>query len=302
MFSLIVCSVDRFDRLERLFQSLARQTFRNFEVILVDQNPDDRLAPLVGAFRNSFPIHHARSPKGLSLARNRGIALAGRTYVAFPDDDCWYRAETLAQVLAKFQADPELSVVTGRTFDADGKPSLSPSLDAETTVTRRNYLSCGNSNSIFVTRALLVEIGGFDERLGVGAATPFQSGEEADLLLRAIAARRKLVYFPDIVVHHDQVDQDVTASHALRAAKYGRGFGALMRKHRFGTLYALYRLARPMASALIALLRGDRATLNYKWSWLSGIARGYWTWDRVSSGLPFSTAGTGSREEPRQRP
>jgi GT2 family glycosyltransferase len=182
-----------------------------------------------------------------------------------------------------------LSAVTGRTFDAFDTPSLSPSGDAITTITRDNYLACGNSNTIFVKRSLLAEIGGFDERLGVGAQTPFQSGEEADLLLRAIERGKQLTYFPDIVVHHDQVDKQITLTHAARAAKYGRGFGALLRKHRFGSFFVLYRLLRPLASAARAMLRGDRAMAYYKWAWLTGIAEGYRTWDRISSGLPFST-------------
>ena len=180
MFSLVVCTVDRFDRLERLFQSLRAQTCRDFEVVLVDQNPDDRLVPVIENYRSSFPINHLRSPKGLSLARNRGLAVSGGAYVGFPDDDCWYRPETLADVASKFRRHGELCVVTGRTVDASDKPSLSPSGNLEVDVDRKNYLSCGNSNSIFVTRQLLDVIGGFDERLGVGAVTPFQSGEEAE--------------------------------------------------------------------------------------------------------------------------
>lgn len=289
MFSLVVCTVDRFDRLERLFQSLRAQTCRDFEVVLVDQNPDDRLVPVIENYRSSFPINHLRSPKGLSLARNRGLAVSGGAYVGFPDDDCWYRPETLADVASKFRRHGKLCVVTGRTVDASDKPSLSPSGNLEVDVDRKNYLSCGNSNSIFVTRQLLDVIGGFDERLGVGAVTPFQSGEEADLLLRAVAAGKSARYFPDIVVHHDQVDDVVTSSHATRAAKYGRGFGALMRKHRFDQAYVFYRILRPFLSALVALLRGDAMTAKYKWAWLKGIAIGYWTWDSVSSRLPFST-------------
>lgn len=290
VFSLVVGSVDRFDRLERLFRSLDAQIYREFEVLLVDQNVDDRLVPLIEAYQARFSIIHLRSPKGLSLARNRGIGEATGAFVAFPDDDCWYRPETLSIVLGKFTSHPAAAGVTGRTFDASNAPSLSPSGDGETAITRDNYLSCGNSNTIFVRRELLDEIGGFDERLGVGAKTPFQSGEEADLLLRAIAAGRQLLYFPDVIVHHDQVDKEITFAHATRAAKYGRGFGALLRKHDYRPSYMLYRIARPLASAALALFRGDRATAYYKWSWLTGIAEGYRTWRKVSAGLPSSTA------------
>jgi glycosyltransferase involved in cell wall biosynthesis len=290
LFSLVVCSVDRYDCIERLFKSLDEQACRNFEVILVDQNTDDRLVPFVENYGRRFPILHIRSPKGLSLARNRGIAAATGELIAFPDDDCWYRPETIRIVTDRFATYADLDVITGRTFDAENQPSLSASGESETDITRDNYLACGNSNSIFVRRTTLAEIGGFDERLGVGAKTPFQSGEEADLLLRALASGKRLRYFPDIIVHHDQVDKHVTLALAARAAKYGRGFGALLRKHDYGFVYLLYRLARPLASTALAVLKADWPMARYKWAWLTGIAQGYRRWTSVSRGLPSSTA------------
>lgn len=280
MFSLIVCSVDRFDQLERLFTSLATQIHRDFEVILVDQNPDDRLMPLVERFSPSYAIRRIHSAKGLSRARNNGIAAAGGTYVAFPDDDCWYEPDTLVAAERLFSQSPELSIVTGRTLDAAGVPSVSPTGDEALDITRRNYLDCGNSNGIFVRRAALAAIGGFDEDLGVGSESPFQSGEEADFLLRALSAGQKLRYFPSLIVHHDQVITRYDAAQIARAKRYGRGFGALMRKQRFSVFYVAYRLARPLGSWLIAALRRDAVTRQYKWAWLSGIAEGYATWPR----------------------
>ena len=297
MFTLVVCSVDRFDRLARLFVSLREQNFDRFNVVLVDQNPDDRLVPIVESVRGSFEVTHIRSAKGLSLARNRGILEATGSWVAFPDDDCWYEPDTLVHVLGKIKAHPELSVITGRTLDADNIPSVSPTGEVELAISRQNYLGCGNSNAIFIRRQTLEALNGFDERLGVGATTPFQSGEEADLLLRAIDSGAGANYFPDVVVHHDQVDKIITGGHAVRAAKYGRGFGALIRKHHFGAGYVAYRIARPLASVCLAILTGRRDTARYKWAWLTGIAVGYWTWQRVSAGRPSSTvSGIQSRE------
>lgn len=280
MFSLIVCTVDRFDQLERLFGSLKTQILSDFEVILVDQNPDDRLAHLVETYSSLYPIRHIRSPKGLSRARNAGIAAATGSYVAFPDDDCWYEPDTLVMADRLFRQSPELAIVTGRTLDATGTPSVSPTGDQPLAITRKNYLDCGNSNGIFVRRAALAKIGGFDEDLGVGSQSPFQSGEEADFLLNALSAGLQLGYFPTLVVHHDQVITHYDAAQIARARRYGRGFGALMRKQKFSVFYVAYRLARPLGSWLIAALRRDAITREYKWAWLSGIAEGYATWPR----------------------
>ncbi|MDI7921835.1 glycosyltransferase family 2 protein [Ferirhizobium litorale] len=280
MFSLIVCSVNRFDQLERLFGSLTRQTCREFEVILVDQNPDDRLVPVVARFANDYTIRHIRSAKGLSRARNRGMAEAKGAFVAFPDDDCWYRPDTLETVRKLFAGHPQLSGVTGRTLDADGIVSVSPTGEAPVTIARANYLLCGNSNGTFLRAESLRAIGGFDERLGVGAETIFQSGEEADLLLRAMDLGQQLMFFPEIIVHHDQVDSAITDAQIERARKYGRGFGALLNKHGFGAAYTGYRLLRPFGGMLVAFLRRDGLKARYKWAWTLGILEGYRSWGR----------------------
>ncbi|MDL2404153.1 glycosyltransferase family A protein [Rhizobium calliandrae] len=284
MFSLVVCTIDRFDQLERLFVSLMDQHHRDFEVILVDQNPDDRLLELIGSFSPLFVIRHIRSAKGLSRARNNGMAAAVGDYVCFPDDDCWYEPDTLETAERLFVDHPELAIVTGRTLDAGGVTSVSPTGDTPLAVTRWNYLKCGNSNSIFVRRTALPGIGGFDENLGVGSDSPFQSGEEADFLLRALAAGNRLMFFPGLIVHHDQVTSEYGPRQIERARKYGRGFGALMRKQRFPLTYVVYRLCRPIASWLAAVMRRKGDTARYKRAWLAGILEGYATWPRWRRG------------------
>lgn len=280
MFSLIVCTIDRFDQLERLFRSLVGQSHKDFEVIVVDQNLDDRLHELIGRFSPSFLIRHVRSPKGLSRARNNGMAVAAGDYVCFPDDDCWYEADTLSTAATLFAEHPDLAIVTGRTLDAEGLASVSPTGETRLALTRWNYLKCGNSNGIFVRRAALADIGGFDEDLGVGSESPFQSGEEADFLLRALGAGRQAMFFPELIVHHDQVTSEYGPRQVERARKYGRGFGALMRKQAFPLYYVGYRLFRPAAGWLAALARFNGDAARYKRAWLIGILEGYATWPR----------------------
>ena len=74
-FSLIVCTVTRTAELEAFLGSLAAQKQPPaFEVIVVDQNPDDRLAPLLDRCRGRFPVRRLRSEIGLSLLRGRRTA------------------------------------------------------------------------------------------------------------------------------------------------------------------------------------------------------------------------------------
>lgn len=102
-FSLIVTTKDRTRELADLLQSLDRQRFRSFELIVSDQNADDRLLPVLAPFRQQFPLRHIRSAGGASRGRNAGLPLATGRYVGFPDDDCWYPPDLLAIVSRVFR-------------------------------------------------------------------------------------------------------------------------------------------------------------------------------------------------------
>ena len=164
-FSLILCTVNRDKVVRELFESFAaQQNAPSFEVILVDQNPDERLLPIVKDFAGKFPIRRYTAKPGLSRARNIGLNYADGEIIAFPDDDCTY---------------PE-------------HPRR---------ITTDNVWRCGVSISIFVRRNAIQNIL-FDETLGVGSGTLYGSGEETDFLLNLIHAGRKLDFCPQIVVNH----------------------------------------------------------------------------------------------------
>ena len=57
-FSLIVATKNRVNEVDRLLHSLVAQSHRDFEVILVDQNIDDRLSDVVNCYSPLFPLTH----------------------------------------------------------------------------------------------------------------------------------------------------------------------------------------------------------------------------------------------------
>jgi glycosyltransferase involved in cell wall biosynthesis len=257
--------------------SLTAQTFTDFEIVVVDQNPPGVLEPVLAQFAGRLRIVHCHAPPGLSRARNVGLAQCRGTVLGFPDDDCWYPPDLVARLIALFAAAPEIDVHTGRTCDGEGRDSLGVFLAArDAAITRHNIWLAGNSNSLFVRTAAARRVAGFDESLGVGAATRFKSGEETDFLLRLLASGVKAQFHRDLVVHHDQVLDDDAAA-LRRAAAYAPGFGRVLRLHRYGLAYLGQRLARTLGRACLALLQGDLATAKYKFTWARGTAEGYFS-------------------------
>ena len=122
-FDIVVATVGRTTELDRLFESLASQSLRRFRVIVVDQNPDDRLDSVLARHAEAVPLIRIRSTEGLARARNAALRIADADIVAFADDDCWYPSGLLAQVADVLEAHPEWAGITGRVVDEHGRPS-----------------------------------------------------------------------------------------------------------------------------------------------------------------------------------
>jgi glycosyltransferase involved in cell wall biosynthesis len=275
--SLILCTLGRTEQLLRLQQSLELQTCRDFEVIVVDQNPVGFLDSFLESAQRELRLRYVRSEPGLSRARNVGLQVCQGDIIGFPDDDCWFPPTLVAQVVETFKRHPTLDFITGRTTDAGGRDSNGRFLRTSRSLTRANIWFCGTSNSIFIRRTLSLAVRGFDETLGVGAGTPFGSGEETELLLRALACGHRGSFFHELVVHHDQTDQEIDQRALLRAAAYARGFGRVLRMHRYSIGYLLYRVGRNLLAALQAQLSRQTARAQLKLTWARSTLLGYFS-------------------------
>lgn len=269
MLTLIVATFGRTAQLRRLLASLRQQTEKKFTVVIVDQNEPGYLAPLLADFAD-LPLLHARSPLGVSRARNAGIALARTPLIGFPDDDCWCRPTTVAEVIGRFQSVPQMQVLTGRTVDAQGKESVSDHLPESQPITRANIFLAGNTNTFFARLQPVLDIGGFDETLGVGAGTKFGSGEETDFLLRCIRQGFEVRYERDFLVHHDQVSRQLG-----KVGHYAVGFGRVARLHHLGASFVGARIARAAGRSALFLISGNLNHARMRWSWIWGVLSGF---------------------------
>jgi GT2 family glycosyltransferase len=254
-FSIIVATINRTEENQRLLESIAAQQFADLEVIFADQNADDRLDAILIHFRARFPIVHLRSRRGLSRARNDALALARGEIICFPDDDCWYPPKLLIEVDRLIRDNPYISGLTCRCTDEQGRLSAGGESKQPGLLDCHNVWRRGVSATMFLRMQLFKQVGCFDEELGLGSGTPFQSGEETDLLLRAIKNGFLIQYLPSLAVFHPLPQSDAGA--AMRAWSYGAGMGRILRKHGEGRLWSWYYILFPMAGALTALLHGD---------------------------------------------
>jgi glycosyltransferase involved in cell wall biosynthesis len=251
VFSLILATVGRTDELDRMFASLATQTFRNFEVIVVDQNHDDRLLPHLERARClGMAIRHLKqTPANLAAARNTGIEAARGEWIGFPDDDCWYDKDVLEIVFKRFIESDQPSGVIVRWVEQAEQPLSPAMLTWERSSAFRDVPV--SSITLFCSTALCRKLGGFDARLGVGQW--FGAGEETDFALRALRAGAILAYEPAAQVHHavaaGRLRATVQDRNAIR--NRARGTGALYAKHKLPLWVVLRGLVAPILRPLL---------------------------------------------------
>ena len=241
--TVVVCTRDRGEALAECLERLAALTHPHLELLIVDNAPsDDSTRRVVESFAARDPrFRHVLEPRpGLSRARNRGLAEARGTVLAYTDDDVAVDPGWVQGLLRGFARRADVGCVTGLVATAGIDTGEEAYFDARaaswsTRCEPELYDLAGNarddalypySAGIFGTganfafdTAMLRGLGGFDEALGAGA--PTRGGEDLDVFVRVLRAGRALAYEPAAVVwHHHRADPA-----ALLRQLYGYGTG-----------------------------------------------------------------------------
>jgi glycosyltransferase involved in cell wall biosynthesis len=253
--SLILATSGRTEELHRFFASLEAAADGDCECIVVDQNPDNRLLPILASWEKRIPIKHLRSSPGLSHARNVGLSSATGKILAFPDDDCWYSSGLLRQVRSFFAKNPGYSLLSAGVRDEAGTPSGNRWVRGKCELATTNLFRTSVGMALFVRRNEVAGSLRFDESLGVGSGTRFASGEDTDYVFRLLEAGLKGRFDRRLTIYHARRDMLSGGANAVRAYGYGCGMGRVIRKHAKLPLlpaFVVFDLLRLMYS----LLRG----------------------------------------------
>ena len=95
-FSVIIPTYNRAHMLERAIKSVLAQTYKNFELIVVDDGSTDETKELLSKYKD---IHYYKiDNSGVSFARNFGVSKSKGKYLCFLDsDDEWLNEKLKAQ-------------------------------------------------------------------------------------------------------------------------------------------------------------------------------------------------------------
>jgi len=110
LFSVIMPTLNRAHVITRAIRSLLKQTFTDFELIIVDDGSSDNTKEVVEGLKEPRLRYIRQEKKGVSAARNAGVALARGRYITFLDSDDEVLPEWLESFANGFDQ-PQIGIV-----------------------------------------------------------------------------------------------------------------------------------------------------------------------------------------------
>jgi glycosyltransferase involved in cell wall biosynthesis len=204
LVSVIVPAFNAAATLAETLRSVAAQTYRELEIVIVDDGSTDATPAIAEAFCAAEPRARLirKANGGVASARNRGIAEARGAWVAPVDaDDLWHPAKIERQVAAALAAperpgfvycwfrvidDQSRIIGAGERWRVEGR--------ALGRLAFRNVV--GNGSALLLSRAAALAAGGYDESLRARGA---EGCEDVSLQLK-VARRQGVALVPEYLV------------------------------------------------------------------------------------------------------
>jgi GT2 family glycosyltransferase len=215
--SVVICTRNRPEPLEKCLSSIRSVTPQPNEIIVVDNDPASGLTRAVTA---AFPdVRYVPEPRpGLSAARNTGIRNCEGEIIVFADDDVIVHAGWIGAIRGVFR-DPDVIATTGLVLPTElatmaqyafQGDSIGWDLGYQPLDFDRNFFRgtrhkgvpvwrIGAGANMAFRREAFASVGFFDERLGAGAAG---CSEDSELWYRLLAEGHRCRYEPAAVVFH----------------------------------------------------------------------------------------------------
>ena len=230
--SIVVVTKNEERHIKDCLESLMRLEYpkEKHEIIVVDGNSTDKTREIVKEYLAKLIID---KEGGLANSRNIGIQAAKGDYIASTDADCVVKKDWLKILVKSIQEAPEDVVAVGgpnlifkndppfaklvgymqETFFASGGAPQSYKI-------KENKYVFGIPNcNVLYKRAILIEVGGFDNSLDIG--------EDAEINARLTKRGYKYLYLPDAIVWHHRPDS--IKKFIAKMYLYGKGMAKLAR-------------------------------------------------------------------------
>lgn len=171
LISVVIPVYNRASVLSAALRSVTAQTFRDFEIIVIDDGSTDDIAATLGGFDTlSIRLLRHSQNRGAAAARNTGVRAAQGRFIAFLDSDDVWMPDKLAQQITVIESADGSTKACCTSYVAvrdDGKRESLVRLAARLDWNRHLLLGCNVSpgTTLLVERSCFEEVGYFDESM-----------------------------------------------------------------------------------------------------------------------------------------
>ncbi|WP_262247700.1 glycosyltransferase [Parapedobacter soli] len=290
--TVVICTRNRPKELRQCIEQLKRSNDQDFELLVVDNASDtEETERIVSAFGDVKYVREDR--KGLDIARNTGVKNAKNSIVAFTDDDVVVDVDWITRIKEGF-ANSQTMALTGLTipfelsteaqylFERDwgfNKGYLPRTFDKGYV---NSYLDVGDTppawdvgagaNMAFRKDVFKV-VGGFDERLDVGASG---CSGDSEMWYRIMVEGWNCAYIPQMVVYHQHRKTMAELDNQLYYYMKGHVSALLVQYEKYGNGGDLKRVKKYLPEWYLrrALSFVKRGWFNSLWSLINNEVRG----------------------------
>ena len=270
--SLVLTSFEREEKMKRLFDSLKINSFRELEIVFIDQNSNEVNEKLLSKYEElNINIIKLGKRTSLSAARNIGLKYCSGEIIGFPDDDCWYQENFFENLVDEFNR-KKIDFINCAVYDPISKSNYGNKFSKKkyTLINNKNCYKFATSVGIFF-KVKTCKLNNFDENLGVGAK--WHGGEDLDYVLHLVKTFKKGLFLNELKVYHE-CEKEVDLE---KIYKYNIGFGAVLKKN-FKNYREYYSLILYIKNVLILEIKLLISKGNQKVKLsriLKGLKKGY---------------------------
>ncbi len=210
LISICIPAYKRVQYLQRLLDSIAVQTFQDFEVVVSDDSDDDSVKDLLEAYKEKFIVHYYKNQPSLGTPANWnfGISKAAGEWIKLIHDDDWFASADSLQIFAdniSQQHNFIFSAYANRTLETGGKveekhfPASWKNKIIKNPLTLLAYNVIGPPSVILVHRSITEK---YDERM--------KWRVDMDFYVRLLLQEKSYTYINKILVNVGISETQVT--------------------------------------------------------------------------------------------
>ncbi|WP_332032324.1 glycosyltransferase family 2 protein [Kaistella sp.] len=204
MFSVIIPYYKKRKYIERCLDAVLNQTFKDYEIIVIDDGSNDDIAELLAQNYSGKVTLIQQQNQGVSAARNAGIAAATHDYIAFLDADDYWSPLYLEKMAEVIHQEQNIKIIGSHYSRIKAKiETENKKLDY---FLIKEYFKNALRNMYFFTSATVISKRFFESEAGFNPI--LKSGEDIDVWFRAVASGGNAYYIRNTLVYYSDEDEN----------------------------------------------------------------------------------------------